>query len=65
MEKTSRMMQFIWEFIAHKGKWSANVTTKENELTVTLINGTIGKQFRSIDESLLKSQISSFLQLLI
>ena len=63
MEKTSRMMQFIWEFIAHKAKWSANVTLKENELTVTLMNGKQGKQFRCIDENILKTEISQFMQL--
>ena len=63
MNKTSRMMQFIWEFIAQRAKWSANVTLKENELTVTLINGKRGKQFRCIDENIIKSEISQFLQL--
>lgn len=62
MNKASRMMNFIWDLIGQKTKWSANITFKENELTVTLINGKRGRQFRCIDENVLKSEIKEFVQ---
>jgi len=61
--ETSRMMSFLWDKIVKKSTWSANITTKENELIVTLKRGKIGKTFTNSDEMLLKSEISSFMQL--
>lgn len=57
------MISFVWDLTGKKSRWSANVTAKENELTVTLLCGKIGRRFRSIDENLLKSEISSFLEI--
>ncbi len=63
MDKTSRIMESLWELIGQRVKWSANITSKENELTVTLINGKEGKQFRGIDEKLIESEIRQFIHL--
>lgn len=57
MEHVTKIVPFLWELVGRNKRYSANVTTKENEITVNILRGKRSKFFRNPDAGSLMADI--------
>lgn len=57
MENVAKIMPLLWEVIGLNKGCSVNVTTKENEIIVSILNGRRWKRFKNNDALILMSDI--------
>jgi hypothetical protein len=57
MEHIAAVMPLLWEIISRNKKCSINVTSKENEIIVSIWSGRRWKRFKGIDACGLASDI--------
>jgi hypothetical protein len=63
MENVAEVVPFLWKLIEKNKKCSVNVTTKEDDIIVSILNGRRWRRFKSKTTDCLIANISSAYQL--
>ncbi len=63
MEHFTKIVPFLWEILGRNKKGAVNVTTKENEIIVSIWSGRRWKRFKNINPDLLITDIRQSYQL--
>lgn len=57
MENIAEVIRLLWEIIGSNKICSVNVTSKENEIIVSILSGRRWKRFKNQDPSMLMADI--------
>lgn len=62
MEYVTKIVPLLWEIVGKNKKSAVNVTTKENEITISILTGRKWKRFKNINFDILLTDIRTAYQ---